>query len=226
MEEQNSPENATLIDLIERVLHGTASEEQQRELEARLLANAEERRVYLHYLNLHSALKRRFSFDVEEEIPTEIGDGQASTTASRGTKPRLLVWSLATVAAAAVVLAAAFYFQSPDAEQPIAEITGLSGSLEWTGDGGRVLGDLSIGTKLPGGNYRRYDAEFVVRVGVSRRVDGNNCGDLCPYLLRLRPEEAASQIRQSVGEREAATGQQAAAPLHAFCHARSSGDAV
>ena len=120
MDDQNSPESTTLIDLIELVLNGTASAEQQQELEARLLANAEDRRAYLHHLNLHSALKRRFSFDVEEEIPTEVGDGQASTTASRGTKSRFVVWSLATVAAAAVVVAAAFYFRLPDAEQPIA----------------------------------------------------------------------------------------------------------
>ena len=151
MDDQNSPESTTLIELIELVLNGTASEEQQQELESRLLANAEDRRAYLHHLNLHSALKRRFSFDVEEEIPTEIGDGQASTSASRGTKSRLVVWSLATFAAAAVVVAAAFYLRPPDAEQPIAQITGLSGSLEWTGDGGRVLGDLSVGTELPGG---------------------------------------------------------------------------
>jgi ferric-dicitrate binding protein FerR (iron transport regulator) len=151
MDDQNSPESATLIDLIELVLHGTASAEQLRELEARLLANAEDRRAYLHYVNLHSALKRRFAFAGEEQIPTEIGDEQASKIALRGTKSRLVVWSLASVAAAAVVLAAAFYFQSPDAEQPIAKITGLSGSLEWTGDGGRVLGDLGVGTELPGG---------------------------------------------------------------------------
>ncbi len=151
MDDQNLPESTTLINLIELVLHGTASDEQQQELEARLLANAEDRRSYLHYVNLHSALKRQFAFDVAEEIPTDLGDERASRTALRATKSRLVVWSLATVAAAAVVVATAFYFQSPDAEQPIAKITGLSESLEWTGDGGRVLGDLSVGTELPGG---------------------------------------------------------------------------
>ena len=151
MDDQNSPESTTLIELIELALNGTASAEQQQELEARLLANAEDRRAYLHHLNLHSALKRRFSFDVEGEIPTEIGDGQPSTTASRRAKSRFVVWSLATVAAAAALVAVAVYLRPPDAEQPIAKITGLSGSLEWTGDGGRVLGDLSVGTELPGG---------------------------------------------------------------------------
>jgi len=167
MTDQNSPKSTTLIDLIELVLHGTASAEQQQELEARLLANAEDRRAYLHYANLHSALKHRFAFDVEEEIPTEIGDGQASTTAPRGARSRFVVWSLATVAATAVVVASAIYFQPPDVEQPIAKITGVSGYLEWTGDGGRVLGDLSVGAELPGGTIEGmtpsswFELEFV-----------------------------------------------------------------
>lgn len=178
MDEQNSTESATLIDLIERVLHGTASEEQQRELEARLLANAEDRRAYLHYLNLHSALKRRFAFDGEEELLTDLGDEQASRTALRGTTSRPVVWSLATVAAAAVVVAAAVYFRPLNEEQPIAEITGLSGSLEWTGDGGRVFGDLSVGTELPGGTIEGmtpsswFELEFLD--GSSVTISGNS----------------------------------------------------
>ena len=58
---------------------------------------------------------------------------------------------LAIAAVTVVVLASILYFQRPSAERPIAKITGLSGSLQWTGDGGRVFHDLSVGTELPGG---------------------------------------------------------------------------
>lgn len=58
---------------------------------------------------------------------------------------------LAIAALIIVVLTASLYFQRPSAQRPIAKITGLSGSLQWTGDGGRVFHDLSVGTELPGG---------------------------------------------------------------------------
>jgi len=74
--------------------------------------------------------------------------------AHKGPAPRmLLVKRLLAVAAAVaiVVLAANQYFQRSTADREIATIAGLSGPLQWTGDGGRVFHDLSVGTKLPGG---------------------------------------------------------------------------
>jgi len=65
---------------------------------------------------------------------------------------RLLAKGPFAVAAATVVtLIAGLYFLRPIAERPIATVTGLNGSLQWTGDGGRVSYDLSVGTELPGG---------------------------------------------------------------------------
>ena len=45
---------------------------------------------------------------------------------------------LAIAASIIVALTASLYFQRPSAQRPIAKITGLSGPLQWTGDGGRV----------------------------------------------------------------------------------------
>ena len=56
MDERESAGATPLVELIEQVLQGTASDGQKRELHARLLADAEDRRLYLHHLNLHSAL--------------------------------------------------------------------------------------------------------------------------------------------------------------------------
>ena len=58
---------------------------------------------------------------------------------------------LAIAAVTIVALAASLYFQRPSAEREIAKITGMSGSVQWTGDGGLVFHDLSVGTELPGG---------------------------------------------------------------------------
>ena len=139
-----SAEGTPLVELIELVLQGTASDEQTRQLQARLLASPEDRKAYLHHLNLHSALRRQFAFDGEEEMPPQLdlaSREQASGAEPRGAKPWLVGWSWAAVAAAAVVTIAALYFQQPNAEhsqqpsaeRPIAKITGLSGSLRMDG---------------------------------------------------------------------------------------------
>ncbi len=68
-----------------------------------------------------------------------------------GPRTRLTRWPWAVAAAAVVALIANVYLLRPNAELEIAKITGLSGSLQWTGDGGRVFHDLRVGTELPGG---------------------------------------------------------------------------
>lgn len=58
------------------------------------------------------------------------------------------------VAAAMIMIAAGLHFARPAGSpgpRSIATISGLSGSLRWTGDGGQVSRDLEIGTKLSGG---------------------------------------------------------------------------
>ena len=59
--------------------------------------------------------------------------------------------ALLTIAALIVVaLTVHLYFQRPAAAPRIAKITGMGGSLQWTGDGGRVSQDLAIGAELAG----------------------------------------------------------------------------
>jgi len=70
----------------------------------------------------------------------------------RATARRFLAkWPIAVAAAAVIALTVSLYLLRPIAERPIAKVAGLNGSLQWTGDGGRVFYDLSVGTKLPGG---------------------------------------------------------------------------
>jgi hypothetical protein len=185
MDEQESPDATPLVELIEPVLQGTASDAQKRQLHARLLANADDRRHYLHHLNLHSALRRQFAFEADEGAPTPpdfaIG-GRGPDTAPRGAPRRLAHGSWALVAAAAAVaivaLSVALFFQRPSAQRQIAKITGLSGSLQWTGDGGRVFHDLRVGTDLPGGTVEGmapgswFELEFLD--GSTVTISGNS----------------------------------------------------
>jgi len=69
----------------------------------------------------------------------------------RGPGIHLARWPWAVAAAAVIAFIASMYFQQPSIEPEIAKITGLNGSLQWTGDGGRVFNDLREGAELAGG---------------------------------------------------------------------------
>ena len=87
----------------------------------------------------------RFVEGVMERLP------RRATRRTTTVRTLLAKWRVSVAAAAVAVLFAGLYFGRPSAEREIAKIAGLSGSLQWTGDGGRVLHDLSVGTRLPGG---------------------------------------------------------------------------
>ena len=76
----------------------------------------------------------------------------AEQVATRRVRTMLLSRTLLTVAVLIIVaLTVSLYYQQTSAQRPIATITGLSGSLQWTGDGGRVSYDLGVGLELAGG---------------------------------------------------------------------------
>ena len=155
MHEEKPAGSERLVELIELVLQEAATDEQRRELQARLLASVEDRKVYLHHLNLHSALRRQFAFDAETEPSKQPGAARGEEpfgTGRRGTVVRPFRWRWVAAATVAVAVSiGVVYLQLPDGERPIAKVTGLSGSLQWTGGGGRVLDELAVGEELPGG---------------------------------------------------------------------------
>jgi len=152
MDEHETAGTAPCDALIEQVLAGTASEGQKRELQARLLADAEARREYLHRLNLHSALRRQFAYEEETSADGDApSGGQHIENGDRGPTRRFPGWSWAAAAAAVVVLTAGMYLLRPGGEPAIATITEMNGALQWTGDGGRVVRGLEVGRALGGG---------------------------------------------------------------------------
>jgi anti-sigma factor RsiW len=58
---------------------------------------------------------------------------------------------LAVAASIAILLSAALLFLKFQHRGEIATITALDGAIQWTGDGGQVVRNLQVGTKLQGG---------------------------------------------------------------------------
>lgn len=196
MDEKKPAKSESLVNLIESVLRGTASEAQRRELGARLSASDEDRKLYLHRMNLHSALRCRFAYSSENQIPVPLdlsADMRNSGRARPGRKSRLAKWVWASVAAAAAVLIAGIYFLHPGAEPQIATIIEMNGALVWTGDGGRVDRDLEEGQSLRGGTMETLSAnswvKFEFRDGSTVTMSGQSVLTITarePKVLHLR----------------------------------------
>ena len=153
--------NKQIKSLIRAYANGVITPDQLEELEQTLRADATVREQFLHELNVHAALEDPAS---GESVPTAGGDGSEGLNSLR--EPNVLFerrnvnmarWPLAAAVAAVVALIATVYLLQPKGEPEIAKITGLSGSLQWTGDGGRVSHDLKVGTELPGGTIEGMD---------------------------------------------------------------------
>jgi len=148
-----------LIELIERFLNGTATASDHEQLADRLRRSPEARRFYLHYMNLHSALRRRFAFEAEATA----GDTVAPPTA-RSTRPRRVLrpvgWApYVGVAVVTLLLAVGVLFVLSGHTAPLATIVKARGAVQWTGDGGRVVTRLEPGTVLGGGTLEVLAAD-------------------------------------------------------------------
>jgi hypothetical protein len=161
--------NEQIKALIRAYADGVITSDQMAELEQALRGDATVRQQYLQELNLHAALE---DVAVGETVPharnngyfyllchAMLGGDTPETERSISGHDSLHVgrvvniarWSLAIAMVAVVALIATVYVRQPNIEPRIATITGLSGPLQWTGSGGRVLHDLGVGAELPGG---------------------------------------------------------------------------
>lgn len=134
--------------------------------------------------------------------------GQARTT----TFMRAL---LAISAVIIVALIASLYFQQantrradriavqkPSVDAPIARISGLSGPLQWTGDGGRVTYDLIAGAELSGGTIEGLApgswSELEFNDGSTATISGNSMltfSDHGQKVLHLKQGNLSSDVK-------------------------------
>ena len=109
---------------------------------------------------------------------------------------------LAAAASIAILLSAALLFLKSQHRGEIATITALDGAIQWTGDGGQVVRNLQVGTKLQGGIIEGIEPlswfELQFPDGTTVAITGNSTltfSDLGQKRLQLKSGTASANVR-------------------------------
>ena len=143
--------NKSIQSLVRRYQDQQLNSEELKELNNLLRTDNHAREIFMQETNLIAAIE-----DIADE--QNLGDRlDALPMQPLDTHTQLANrWTMATgwliAALAASLLLALFSVSSGRTEdKTIATVMGVNGPLQWTGNGGQVRSDLSVGMKLPGG---------------------------------------------------------------------------
>jgi len=108
--------------------------------------------------------------------------------------PRRFTAVLAVAASIAILLSAALLFLKFQHRGELATITALDGAIQWTGDGGQVVRNLQVGTKLQGGIIEGIEPlswfELQFHDGTTVAITGTNGKTTTSFLLASIAREA------------------------------------
>lgn len=158
-EKLTAEEWSELVELIRE--NPALQDEVQLQLQAaELLAQLEDE---LHRSQFVSILQSRLSGDrfVLSTLSAIDGVGEQEAVSARDPDGRRVLprsrwsWLLVTTAAVVLLIGSLFWLwpepESVPSSGTIARITEISGPVQWTGNGGRMVSDLAVGRKLSGG---------------------------------------------------------------------------
>ena len=200
-------------ELIDRHLRGELDEAEKERLAKLLDSDPAARRDFVEQAQwdtrltevLRASGDRRGSFpnaNVENDLEALFAE-RAVTRRERAPTLPLSRALLAVAVLIIVALTVSLYYQQPSAQQPIATITGLSGSLQWTGDGGRVFYDLAVERELPGGTIEGMTPgswfELAFNDGSTITISGNSTltfSDRGQKELHLKECKACGDVRR------------------------------
>jgi ferric-dicitrate binding protein FerR (iron transport regulator) len=156
-------------ELIDRHLRGELKESEKERLTELLDTNAAARQEFVEHVRWDTEFAEALRESSHSPSDADIlAAERAETDAKSASKPTFLRLMLGAAAVVIVALSAGLIYQLAYSEggiadtnnlttQPrvsdvsIARITGLSGSLIWTGDRGQIVRDVKVGTELAGG---------------------------------------------------------------------------
>ena len=162
MNDSDNRKAGELQDLVDRHMFGELSDSDMERLAELLDSNPSVRKDFVERASWESELAEVLRAGCEDE--TRMFDssivGQLETRQSRSIRflRAMLAVAVATILALSTLLltsrSAAESANSDEAStsiESIAQITGLSGSMIWTGDRGQILREITVGTELAGG---------------------------------------------------------------------------
>ncbi|MBC8350996.1 MAG: FecR domain-containing protein [Planctomycetes bacterium] len=156
-------------ELVDRHLRGELDGSEKEHLAELLDSNASARREFVEHVQWDTEFAEALHESGYSPRDADIVAAErAKTDGQWASKPTFLRLMLAAAAVVIVVLSAGLIYQRayPQggihetnviaaqrrvSDVSIARITGLSGSLIWTGDRGQIARDVRVGTELPGG---------------------------------------------------------------------------
>lgn len=206
-----------LEQLVTKLIDGQLSGSEANRLDTLLSESEEAVRRYHELLDNHEALCAIYPGDVYESSlhsaePDEAlsrGDGIRESTATQASaKWGRRATLLAVAASLIILLTAGRYLQWRESDRTVATIVGMNGSLIWTGDGGRVVHDLSLGQALPGGTIEGVAPSSWIELqfhdGSTVGVLGNSTltfSDLGQKELHLKVGKLACDVRPQPAEK-------------------------
>ena len=157
----NSPTSDDILELLVLAREPNAPEEVTRRLNERLRNDALAREVVARHLADEASLEMHLGSErVADLIETESSDIADTFLSTRRSLPAP-VGRYRWVAALAAILAmvAILSWSQQDPEEEIVQVTGLSGSVQWTGEGGSLVTTLQTGDWLQAGMLESLAAD-------------------------------------------------------------------
>jgi len=203
-------ENNEWEELVERHLRGELSEPEIERLAERLDSDAGTRIDFVEQVQWDTRIAETLRESHVSPQETDVAHAERLTAIrERLPKTTLLRTLLAVSAIVIITLSAGLFYQQSNADRriaefaknnrppvagpPIARITGLSGTLIWTGDRGQIVRDVKVGTELAGGTIEGMapDSWFELKFndGSTVMISGTSTltfADAGQKVLRLR----------------------------------------
>ncbi|MDP6718709.1 MAG: FecR domain-containing protein [Pirellulaceae bacterium] len=219
--------NSDLEQLIAAWLDGRISESESEALQQRLNESPEARTTFHRYVQLDAGLREAANTDRQgfsendQGVSGGVMGGNLATPVAKANPLTSLRILLAIAGVVIVALTVGLYVSaqrqieatSKDvdrsmSEPPIAKITGLTGSLTWTGDRGQIIRDVKVGSELDGGTIEgmapdswfelKFNDGSTVMIAGTSTLTFSDFGQKELHLKRGRL--AASVVRQPEGK--------------------------
>jgi ferric-dicitrate binding protein FerR (iron transport regulator) len=159
--DNNGKDNSDWEELIDRQLRGELSESEKERLAELLDSDSSARSDFVEQVEWETRVAEVLRQDNDDRAHPANDTIEIHEPMSKLSLTRTLL-AIAAVMMAAVT--ASLIYNGALAEREIAKITGLNGSLIWTGDGGRVVSDLTLGAELTGGTVEGMSPESWVEL--------------------------------------------------------------